>query len=252
MLTTNQANYGYWTNDIPNYRRVCVLLSPGAYSGDFFNHYTEHLPKDCFCIIPDYPSRGSSSDIDNNDVNSISIFVSDLLRELKINQINIVALSYGTQVAIQMLLNPSLKINNMILVAPGEYYLGIGRIILKLVFAPFLYFPQIHTIIKKVVLKLGFMDFLPDTKLNFILKQWIGTLNYVYPSNFTSEVETIIVNYSEDRYVPKSSIVKLNKIFTNRKTVILKGKHPTTIDSFKTFFDKYFEIETTKEVDSAN
>ncbi len=243
LLTINKINYGYWTNDISNYKSIYILLSPGAYSGDFFNYYVDYLPKGNLYIIPDYPSRGLSADIKDNGVDSVANFVCDLIKELKIEKVNIIALSYGTQVVIQMIVRSCFKINKIILVAPGEYYLGIFRKLLKFIFAPLLVIPSIHKFIRNIILKLGFMDYLPDTKLDFILKQWMGTLSYSYPKDFISDVETIVVNYSEDSYVSKSSLVKLNNIFTNSKTTLLKGKHPTKISSFGSFFtdvlDKY-------------
>jgi pimeloyl-ACP methyl ester carboxylesterase len=156
-IRINGRQFGYWSNETKNSRRTCLLLSPGAYSGKFFRNYEKYFSDRDLFICPDFPARGFSELQEDNSISGITKTIDKFICELGLTNTYLVGFSYGTQIATELLKINEERFRSVILVASGEFFNKLSRVILKVIFIPFLFSDTLRYKIKKYVLKYIFV-----------------------------------------------------------------------------------------------
>ena len=234
----NNKRFGYWSNDIKNPRRTSLLLSPGAYSGKFFKNFEKYLSDTDLFICPDFPARGFSEPQGDNSVNGMANTIDKFISILNLNNIYLIGFSYGTQIATELLKINEKRFKKAILIASGEFFNTITRVILKIIFMPFLFSGTLRNKIRKYVLK---YIYVPNKNLKEINLQWISTLSYKIPKNKIIYTPTIFVDFEKDQYVTKTSKNNIKEVFINSRTIIVDKIHPSNITNFDRLFKIYWK-----------
>lgn len=231
---------GYWSNNIREPRKVFLLLSPGAYSGKFFTNFEKYFSKNDLLICPDYPARGFSEPQKDNSVEAIAKSVDKFLTTLSLNKnINLVAFSYGTQVATELIKINGRRFEKVILIASGEFFGILARICLRIMFGLLLVSKKSQHVIKKYVLRYLYV---PSKNLNDINLQWLSTLNYKIPKTEKVDLPAILVDFAKDKFVTKRSKSKIRELFVNYKTLTVDGLHPSDISDYDKFFKNNWKL----------
>ncbi|HEX8923304.1 MAG TPA: alpha/beta fold hydrolase [Patescibacteria group bacterium] len=213
-----------------------LFLAPGASIGSAISGYRALTKGKYKIIAPDYLGRGKSSNLKNgNYIKESAKVISDLVERLKLNEVTIVAVSYGTMVANEMakqgLPEPIKKI---ILIAPGEYFSPEQRALLKGLFIPANTFGKIQTLYERLIFgKYGFMDKPEDVDRETLNKQWMETLDYEIKTRKGTQIPCLLICFSKDKIVDKESIEKLKRIYRNNEILWFDEEHPLRNEDMK-------------------
>ncbi len=234
----NGQQFGYWSNGIKNPRRTCLLLAPGSHSGKFFKNFERYFDSRDLWICPDYPGRGYSLPQLDNSINSTSETVAQFINVLKLDNLNLIGFSYGTQIATQLIRNDDKKYKKIILIASGRYYSNNLRKLLISFFDLIGNFKLLMQLIRNLIRK---VSYIPNKNLKELNMQWLSTLKYKIPVDFATNVPTIFVDFNKDQCVVRESRDVLRKVFANYKSYSLDKKHPVKKADFDEVFIKLWK-----------
>lgn len=219
-----------------------IFLAPGAFDSSFFLKYIDKYLQDKSWLMPDYPGRGSSDTQNTNTIVAIAYTLNNLLDELELNEVIIIAYSFGTQVGIELVKINQNRYTSIHLVAVGEFFKPLKRFIYKTIFSvPLLLKPLIPWYRKILIKNKIFAESFPISNLDIICKQWLGTLSYNYKFAKPVIVKTYFYIFKDDEIINKTSFDVLKKYFVNNEWITLKGTHPMDIQDYSDF-EKEFLI----------
>lgn len=222
----------YWSNMPDHYTRSYLFLSSGFNTGEQFVNIDRYFDDDDLIIAIDYPGRGGSTAIKSNKPSNIAKHVSQLLADLGLNNIDVVAYSYGTQIALELLQSKNIQIQNLLLVAPGQYFNKAARFFLRTYFEMIAKSNKMMALTRKMILKANIFTGFPTSNLNHVNDQWIETLKFKIPY-ISSDTPTMIIHFADDSIVDRKSRSKVEKIFINSNIKLLSGRHPIMQSDFE-------------------
>ncbi len=223
----------YWSNIPDHYARAYLFLSSGFNTGEQFVNIDRYFNDDDLIIAIDYPGRGGSTAIKSNKPSNIAKHVAQLSADLGLNNIDVVAYSYGTQIALELLQYKNIQIQNLLLVAPGQYFNKAARFVLRSYFEMIAKSNKMMELTRKIILNMTTFSGFPTANISHINDQWIETLKFKIP-NISSDTPTMIVHFADDRIVDRKSRSKVEKIFEKPNIQILSGGHPVMKSYFET------------------
>lgn len=222
----------YWSNMPDQFKRSFLFLSSGFNTGEQFVNIDRYFNHDDLILAIDYPGRGGSMAIKSNKPIAIAKHVAKLLSDLNLNTINVVAYSYGTQIALELLNFENILIQKLLLVAPGQYFNKATRIILRTYFEMIAKSNALMELTRKILLKTKVFSGFPTSNLNHLNDQWIETIKFEIP-DISSDTSTMIVYFTDDKIVDRRYGSKVEKIFYNPNIQNFSGKHPISKSDFE-------------------
>lgn len=237
-IIIDNKKFGYWSNDIKNPRRICLLLSPGSYSGKFFKNFEKYFSDKDLYICPDFPARGYSEPQDNNSIKGVTETITKFIDALCLKDIYLAGFSYATQIATELLNINEKRFKKVIFVASGEFFSTVKRIVLKIIFLPLMFSNVLRYKIRRYVLP---YIYVPNKNLKEINLQWLSTLDYKISTKQIITIPTVFLDFINDQYVTSKSKFKLKQFFINSKTITVNEIHPSNIINFDRLFKNYWE-----------
>jgi pimeloyl-ACP methyl ester carboxylesterase len=219
--------YSYWTNNVLNPRKTVVMLPPSTAMGDHFGKFAQIFPGDVLIIAPDYPGRGLTDSIPAFDTapliaNRVAILLKELLGD---KSFDVVAPSFGGMIGTRLVKDSDLNINQIFLIATGEFFGSDQKIMYKALFHPAKTSERIRSNYVSLVTGLGIFTEWQGSNIEEILEQWLMTIDYEIDTTQTSPVPAVIVIFTQDNVIRPGSDVKLQKVFVNSRTVNADLKH---------------------------
>ena len=239
MQNKSIGNINFIVNDVRNYELTYLLLAPGSSSGNFFDAFFKFFPQNELVIAPDYPGRGMSPTQADNSINAVALAIDKALREINASNVTIVALSYGTQIAIELAkLNPKIY-KQILLIAPGPFFSNISRKLLTILFVIPNYVTVLLPYYRKLVIFLGLFnkDEFPDKNLREMNEQWLSNINYELSYKKILSIPIKVYKYIDDVYSKKDSENTLHGLFSNLVEVEINDKHPVTKEDYLKVFE---------------
>lgn len=238
----NGDNYSYWTNGVRDPEKIVVMLPPSTATGEYFGRYSEVFGPNILVISPDYPGRGLTTKIEEFDTvprlaSKISVLLQEVLGQKKFI---LVGPSFGGMIATQLVREPDLNIEKVILIATGEFFAKDQKSLYSLIFYPGTFSEKFLNNYVEIIHKTQIFDNLEYLSVEDMLEQWLTTLDYKIDTSVGINTPAVLIAFTEDNVIREGSIEKLEKLFSNRKTYYLNLTHTT--DSF--FSDLLKEVIT--------
>jgi len=216
----------YDTNNSPA-KYTLLFFSPGPTSGTYFHPFFKLFPKSFRLVSFDYYGRGKSSRCDKFSYEMFARDVEYLIRELKLQDITLVGVSFGTCVVNSIVEGRRVSISKVVLVTPGEFFNNFVTLLLRIAFIPPKFSKRVQLFYRYILTsKLRFFgpDF-PKTNLDLILSQWLYAIKYKIPLTLYSTKPCMIVTYKNDSIVTKESRVRLRHCYPNSFEIWFNGPH---------------------------
>ncbi len=229
VVQIDGETYSYWTNGNKNTKKILVLLPPSSSMGNYFAKYAEQIPN-VLIISPDYPGRGETSRIKEFDTSErLARRVSILLKYLIGNkEFTVVGPSFGGMIATKLAEDNSLKINNLFLVATGEFFAPDQQSIFHLIFYPAVVSEKIRLKYLSFLQNVNVFSNLDPINNEDLMEQWLTVLDYKVNTSFKSQIPTKFIIFLKDNVIQSTSYPKLMFMFPNNKTYILDVEHKST------------------------
>jgi pimeloyl-ACP methyl ester carboxylesterase len=224
-----KTKLGYWDNEKKECKKTLILLAPGANSGKHFLLYKKLLATNFRIIAPDYIGRGYSSLLKREKYLSINaLLIRKLVKKLKLKEVTIVAISYGTMVAIKIGEKNKKWLKKMILIAGGEFFNLKQRKLLRMIFKLPEKSEAVMDFYEKVFNRVGFFPELSKNNAVILEKQFQETLDFEIEIEKKIKTEAVLVHFRNDIIVNRDSREKMERKFTNQKTRWYRVNHPLT------------------------
>jgi len=224
-----KTKLGYWDNEKDRCKKTLILLAPGAGSGKHFLLYKKLLEVDFRIIAPDYIGRGYSSFLKREKYLGLdALLIRKLVKKLKLKEVTIVAISYGTMVAIKIGEKNKNWLKKMVLIAGGEFFSLKQRKLLRLIFNLPEKSERVMDFYKKVFNIAGFFPEISKNNMSILEKQWKETLDFEIDTEKKITTETMLVHFRKDIIVNRDSRKKMEAKFVNHETKWYRISHPLT------------------------
>ncbi|MFC1727264.1 alpha/beta fold hydrolase [Patescibacteria group bacterium] len=232
LIKINGKTLSYWTNTTKKYQDAYMFLAGGVEKGKFFKKYVESLPnKKTKIVIPDYPGRGGSDPIANNNLDFIANQLQKLIKKLKLNKVTLIGYSFGGALAHEMVKINEKPISKVIVLASGEFFTDFQKLLIKVLFIPPKYSELLRKIYRQAIVKyFPLFDSFPQKNLKSIVEQWLSIINFKLESNKKMDIPLTLINLRRDNIVKKDSTLKFREIYRNIEVVELDLPHTWKFD----------------------
>lgn len=228
-LVTEKETYSYYESTGENYHNTVLLLPPGGAGGQLLDAFIGYFPKNVRVISPDLPGRGETPCIDDNSMKSIARWVNGFVMAMGLKETILVGISFGGSTANEMLAQSRGLYKEAHLIASGEYFTPMKRLLLTAVF----YLPTVSRVAEKIWMyvllnHIHFFNHLPqDLSFNFrgLFRQWLAIVNYKIDTRRRDTTRVKLIFLSRDTVVNSSSIEKLQTVYPNHTTRFLDMAH---------------------------
>lgn len=232
-LVTEKETYSYYENSSKNYTQTVLLLLPGGSDGTLLKEFIGYFPKNVRIISPDLPGRGEAPYIADNSIRNIARWINGFVVAMGLRESILVGISFGGSTANEMLSQSKGLYKKVYLIASGEYFTPLKRIIITILFYP----PTVPKICEKIWIYIllhwvHMFKFVPyDSSFNYrgLFKQWLTIVNYKMDVGRRDETRVGLIFLSRDTVVNPSSIQKLQTIYPNHTTHFLDMAHNLTL-----------------------
>ncbi|MBU0758069.1 MAG: alpha/beta hydrolase [Nanoarchaeota archaeon] len=234
FVVVDGLHFSYWDNCVENSEKTVLFLPFAAETGQFAEVFETKLPKNIRIISPDYPGRGKSEKNDyHNTFESMAKDIDIFIREMKINNSILIAASFGTAVANE-LVKQNTGFEKIILIAPGEFFSIPKKVLFRILFLPANFSERIRKTYLSVIriFNPSLAKELDKVNLKSILCQWLNTLNYKIDPSHKNNIPTVFINLKKDTIIRKSSKKKLQMLYESNKSMTVNLEHTMDIDKF--------------------
>ncbi len=227
-----------------DYKRTILLIGGGILDSRFFKEYIPSFPKDYRFIAPDLPGRGLS-EFNRNDysIDYLSRFVIEFIDNLKLQNLSVFAISYGTAVIIKSLPLNSERFDKIILLGAGEYLPFLLNRFIRLVCYPTTLNDRITNLYLDLISIFAPNSFKIERRnLSYLAKQYFSALDFKMDIKNIYKNEIFLLNFDNDLVVRNSSIIKLKKKFPNNHILELSFNHVTTKENTDKMIKEVFPL----------
>lgn len=228
-LVTEKETYSYYESGGENYTATVLLLPPGGADGQLLDAFIGYFPKNVRVISPDLPGRGEAPSVDDNSMKNIARWVNEFVVAMNLKDTVLVGISFGGSTANEMLAQSPGLYKKAYLIASGEYFTPVKRVIITILFYP----PTVSRACEKVWIYvlhhyIPIFNFVPyDLSFDYsgLFRQWLAIVNYKIDTRRRGEAEVGLIFLTKDTVVNPSSIEKLQAVYPNHTTYFLDMAH---------------------------
>jgi len=226
---TERENYSYYESNGEEYVSTVILLPPGGADGQLLDAFIDYFPKNIRVISPDLPGRGKAPCISDNSMKNIAKWVNEFVVSMGLKDSILVGISFGGSIANEMLAQSQGLYKRVYLIASGEYFTPVKRVIITILFYP----PTVSKVCEKVWIYIlhhyiPIFNFVPyDLSFDYsgLFRQWLAIVNYKMDTRRRDGTRVGLIFLSRDTVVNPSSIEKLQAVYPNHTTHFLDMTH---------------------------